>query len=102
MLELKIKFMKKLLLLPILLVLAACDARFYGCKPVSALRQQEAQSMYNAFGTSIIEMKQERAEKIFGCNYRRGDDIYVYKTFWGEKYILTRYSTVITYEEEES
>ena len=56
--------------------------------------------MYNAFGTSIINMEHERAEKIFGCNYRRGDDIYVYKTFWGEKYILTRYSTVITYEEE--
>ena len=39
----------------------------------------------------------ERAKKLFGCLYERGDYVYVYRTFFGNQYILVRGNTAITY-----
>ena len=69
--------------------------------PESASKQYDAQSMYNTFGTSLArEISDEKAEQMFGCHYRDGDDVYLYKTFWNKKYILVRDAKAITYVEE--
>jgi len=57
--------------------------------------------MYNAFGTSIVEMDAVRAQKLFGSCYRRGDEIYVYNTLWNKKYVLARYGKAVTYVEDD-
>jgi hypothetical protein len=90
--------MKKFFILVILFSLTSCYARSCYVKPV---KQQQAQSMYNAFGTSVISVTPEQGFKLFGDCYRPYDYVYVYKTLWGKKYILARYGEVITYSEED-
>ena len=57
--------------------------------------------MYNAFGTSIVEMGAPRAQKLFGSCYRRGDEVYVYNTLWNKKFVLARYGKAVTYVEDD-
>ena len=90
--------MKKIFLLPILLLITSCQG-INGYCDVTQWKQQEAQSMYNSFGTTLFEMTPEEASKTFGSCYYKGDDIYVYKTLWGKKFILARYGKAVTYVE---
>jgi hypothetical protein len=86
--------MKNIFLLAALLILASCHP---ACEK-NEIKQMEAQAMYNAFGTSIVrDMTNERAREIFGCYYQDGDQVYVYKTLWGEKYILMHLGQAVTY-----
>jgi hypothetical protein len=55
--------------------------------------------MYNAFGTSIVDMDSSTAAELFGKCYYRGDDVYIYKTLWGNKYVLARDGKAVTYIE---
>ncbi len=70
-----------------------------GCGQISGFKAQEAQSMYNAFGTVLARgITPEEGRKMFGCHYRPAtDEIYSYKTFWGKKFILVRYGNPLTY-----
>ena len=90
--------MKKEFFLLILFFTSSCYAGY--CR-VFTYKQQEAQSMYNAFGTSVVDITPEQGSQLFGNCYRDGDTIYVYKTFWGKKYILTHYGEVVTYTENQ-
>lgn len=93
--------MKFVLALAAFFLAISCSENFYAyCPKPTQADQQRAQSMYNAFGTSLIKMDAERARKLFGCNYRGSDDVYVYKTFFGEKYVLARYGTAVMAAEE--
>lgn len=89
--------MKKIFLLPIFL-LFSCTAR--SCF-VPTYKQQAAQVMYNAFGTSVVNVTPDQGFKLFGNCYRNSDYVYVYKTLWNKKYILVRYGEVLTYSENE-
>jgi hypothetical protein len=82
------------------LTISCSESFYYYCKRPTPVEQQRAQAMYNAFGTSLIEMDDARARKLFGCNYRSSDDVYVYKTLFGEKYVLARYGTAVMAAEE--
>ncbi len=90
--------MKKLYFLAVILIFTSCKGMEY-CDSTE-WKQQEAQSMYNTFGTLIVEMNASDAQKIFGSCYRQGDDIYVYNTLWSKKYILARYGKAVTYVED--
>lgn len=95
--------MKKYLLIAAILVTVSC-ANIYGkyCADPSEYDRNLAQSYYDSFGTwKIIDnAEKERLAKLFGCNYRRGDAVYSYSTFWGKKYILVRYGRAVTYIDE--
>ena len=90
--------MKKISFLSICFLLTSCYTSGY-CD-VSEWKKNEAQSMYNDFGTTVAEMPQDKAARIFGNCYHRGDDIYSYNTLWSKKYILVRYDRAVTYIEE--
>ena len=90
--------MRKKILLLILLFTSSCYA---GNCVVSSYKQQEAQSMYNAFGTSVIDVTPNQGFQLFGNCYYDGDEVYVYKTFWGKKYILLHHGEVITYSKNQ-
>ncbi len=71
------------------------------CMPESQHKIDEAQKMYNSFGTVLArDITEEKARKMFGCHYELGDDVYEYSTFWGKKYILARDGEAITYYEK--
>ena len=84
----------------LMLCVVLCSCADLNCD-VSEWKQQEAQSMYNAFGTNVVKIDSSKAEKIFGACYQQGDDIYAYKTLWGKKYILARFGHAITYVEDD-
>lgn len=96
--------MKKIFLLTAFCLVSSCygELNSIGCGYPSAYKTEEAKSMYNTFGTSIVDMTPQRARQIFGCYYNNGDKVYVYKTFWGEKFILVRYGKPITYYENQT
>jgi len=71
------------------------------CPPESQSKINSAQSMYNSFGTFLArDVSNERAAQMFGCHYKDGDDVYLYKTLWNKKYILVRDGVAISYVEE--
>jgi hypothetical protein len=88
------KFFLAILFSGILFSLSSC---IMPCQQTNLIKQQEAQSMYNAFGTSVAKMSPQEAQGLFGCYYRSGDDVYIYSTLWGEKFILARRGQAITY-----
>jgi hypothetical protein len=92
--------MKKNSLLIIFLMLFSCigTGGMQVCR-APEWKQQEAQRMYNAFGTSYVDMNPDQMWKTFGACYRPGDQAYVYKTLWNKKYILVRYGVVIIFAE---
>lgn len=94
--------MRKFLLLPLLLLIPSCiDSEGFGCAYPSYYSRTTAQSYYDTFGTVLADDAEEKeAIPLFGCHYHKGDRVYVYKTFWGKKYILVRYGRVITFEEK--
>ena len=91
--------MKKILFLSSLFLTSSCVNMEY-CN-TTEWKKQEAQSMYNAFGTSIVEMDATRSQKLFGGCYRRGDEVYVYNTLWNKKFVLARYGKAVTYVEDD-
>ena len=93
--------MRKMVLLPLLLLIPACiDSEGFGCAYPSYYSKTTAQTYYDTFGTVLANDAEEKEAKIlFGCHYHTGDYIYVYKTFFGKKYILVRYGKAITFEE---
>jgi len=93
--------MRKLFLFAIFSLATSCTQGLFGnvCTTAPAHVQEAAQSYYDSFGTTISSMSYQEAKKTFGCYYRNGDKVYSYKTFWGEKLILTRFGEVITYAE---
>jgi hypothetical protein len=59
-----------------------------------------AQSYYETIGTSLVSDKTfNRIKPKFKCEYRTGDKIYSYSTFWDTKYILVRHGQAVTYVE---
>ncbi len=92
----KVGFLMLLLLLP-----SCVDINGKYCADPSEYVKNEAQSYYNSFGVYKTSMSAEKAQKLFGCNYRSGDAIYVYSALWGKKFILVRYNRAITYAEED-
>lgn len=93
--------MKYILISLLLLFLSSCvDVNGEYCSDPGEYNKNTAQSYYDSFGVYKVRMTPEEARKMFGCNYRRGDSIYSYSTFWGKKYILVRYGKAVTYIEE--
>lgn len=71
------------------------------CMRPSEYDVNTAQSYYKSFGAVLVSNQEhERLRKKFICDYRAGDLIYVYSTFFDKKYILVRYGQAITYLEE--
>ena len=93
--------MKKLSLILLLLSSSCANINGISCSAPSEYDQNIAQSYYESFGNSRERMSEEKARKLFGCNYRKyTDSIYSYKTLWGKKFILVRYDKAVTYVEE--
>ncbi len=84
----------KTLLLTIFLLTTSCIAGTAGCGYPPEEDAAEARNYMWTFNTSIVNnMTDAEAEKIFGCYYQHGDEVYVYKAgfFSGKnKYILVR------------
>ncbi len=86
----------------LLFLLTSCfDINGRYCADPSEYNKSEAKFYYDSFGVYKTSMSVEKAKKLFGCNYRNGDAIYVYSALWGKKFILVRYNLAITYAEEE-
>ncbi len=93
--------MKNFLLLLFLLLNVSCVGfENFGCMSPSEYERNTAQSYYDTFGTSVVSDKvHNRVKKKFSCQYRSGDKIYAYETFWDTKYILVRHGAAVTYVE---
>jgi len=82
----------------IALLLSSCvDINGQYCSSPSEYDKNTAQSYYNSFGVYKAEISDDEARKLFGCNYRSGDSIYTYSTFWGKKLILVHKKQAVTY-----
>ncbi|MDX2082383.1 MAG: hypothetical protein SFV53_00125 [Rickettsiales bacterium] len=91
--------MKNFFLTMFLLFISACEnVGISSCMQPSQYYQNEAQSYYETFGTSLVSDElHQKLRKKFACYYRAGDKIYAYKTLWNTKYVLVRHGTAITY-----
>ncbi len=93
--------MKKLSLILLLLTSACYEINGNYCAQPSEYDRSTAQSYYESFGSSRERMSDEKAKKLFGCNFHKTTDyIYSFSTLWGKKFILVRYDNAVTYAEE--
>ncbi|MBM3580332.1 MAG: hypothetical protein FJX34_06145 [Alphaproteobacteria bacterium] len=93
--------MKKIFFLLPLLLSSCVGFDRMTCMRPSEYDVNTAQSYYDSFGAVLVSNQEhERLRKKFICNYRAGDQIYIYQTFFNKKYILVRYGQAITYIEE--
>ena len=103
-LELKIK-MKKVFVILLCLSFSSCigTSSFFGGNVISMPSERDrsdAEFYYNAFGTVLAKnVTEEEIQKLFSLYYSRGDQIYSYKTLWGEKLILVRGGKAVTYND---
>ncbi len=97
--------MKKIFVILLCLSLNSCigTSSFFGGDIVSVPSERDrsdAEFYYNAFGTVLAKnVTDEEIKKLFGLYYSRGDQIYSYKTLWGEKLILVRGGRAVTYND---
>jgi hypothetical protein len=93
----------KFLFIGFFLLLSACEGfDKFGCFAPTNYDKNLAEEYYQTLGTSLLDEDSKKFKKIkkkFFCYYKKGDKIYVYKTFFGEKYILVRRGAAITYVE---
>lgn len=91
--------MKKIFLVAIFFLTAACQAQF--CRFVPH-KQEEAQRMYNAFGTKVVSVTPQQGYELFGdCYYELSSTVYVYETLWNKEYILVTSGEVITFTDKQ-
>ena len=97
--------MKKICVILLCLSFSSCigTSDFFGGNIVSMPSERDrrdAEFYYNAFGTVLAKnVTEKEIEKLFGLYYSRGDQIYSYKTLWGEKLILVRRGQAMTYND---
>lgn len=97
--------MKKLFVILLCLSLNSCvgTGNIFGGGIASVPSERErsdAEFYYNSFGTVLAkDVTPEEIKKLFGLYYSRGDQIYSYKTLWGEKLILVRGGKAVTYND---
>ena len=59
---------------------------------------QEAQRLYDSFGTYLAHFNEYQNHYLFGdCYNSRTDRVFVYESFFSKKYILERYGKPLTY-----
>ncbi len=92
--------MKKFILTIFLLSAACADMKYFGCSEPSEYTKNTAQSYYDTIGTSLVsDALHNKIRKKFECEYRAGDKIYAYNTFWNTYYVLVRNGEAVTYVE---
>lgn len=95
--------MKKIFALFFLLIFSASCVNIDGtqCSTPSEYNRNLAASYYNSFGTYKTKLTPEKAKRLFGCNYRQGDAIFSYNTFYKTKFILVRYGEALAFADDD-
>jgi hypothetical protein len=92
--------MKKFVLILFFFITSCYSINGTRCNTPSEYDQNLAQNYYDSFGVFRAHLTEEKARKLFGCNFHKTTDyIYSYSTLWGKKFILVRYGKVITWAE---
>ena len=82
------------------LLCTSCEGTDFSCSSPSEYNKNTAQSYYDTFGTSLVsDAEHNKIRKKFACQYRAGDKIYAYTTFWSTYYVLVRYGEAVMYVE---
>ncbi len=91
--------MRKFLLLAAFFLITSCNEMIenIGCGMPSYVEQSTAQSLYGDIFSVRVSMDYDKARKIFGCYYTRGDLIYTYSRLFDSGYILVRGDAAIAY-----
>ena len=86
--------MKKIFLLSFIFWLNSCANICF----VEDSDTQEAERLYNSFGTRLANFNEYQNTYLFGdCYNSRTDRVFVYESFYSKKYILERYGKPYTY-----
>lgn len=84
----------------VFLLCTSCEGIDFSCSSPSEYNKNTAQSYYDTFGTSLVsDAVHNKIRKKFACQYRAGDKIYAYTTFWSTYYVLVRYGEAVMYVE---
>ncbi len=91
--------MKKIFLATILLLNTSCQSLLEGmaCGRPPQYTIDKAKWLYENNGRQQVWLSSEEIDKIFGCYYYFGDQIYYYKSFFSEGYVLVRSGEAVYY-----
>ncbi|MBP7709725.1 MAG: hypothetical protein KA100_01475 [Rickettsiales bacterium] len=92
--------MKKFALILLFFVGSCQSLKKNDCPSPTEYDHNLAQNYYDGFGVSRAHLTNEKAGRLFGCNFHKGSDhVYSYNSAWGKKFILVRGGKVITWSE---